>query len=124
MNLKFECSSCQVNLLAEPEHYGQKLNCPECSELIQVPHPKPKALVEPEDNDVVKFLCPFCSRRLSALSHQFGKEMPCPHQDCLKPVMVPRPEWKPIPTTLIKHGSPDVNDLVKQAEEMTKKKPD
>lgn len=122
MSLKFECPSCQVRLAAETEHYGKILNCPECSKSIQVPKPQEEVLVPTEAEETVKFLCPHCSRRLSAVSHQFGKEMPCPHQDCLKPVLVPRPEWKPIPTTIIKKGSPDVSDLVKKAEEMTRKK--
>lgn len=88
---------------------------------LMVPRPQDIGAPPEDHQDTVKFLCPHCNRRLSAVSHQFGKEMPCPHADCQKPVLIPRPEWKPIPTTLLKKGSPDTNELIKKAQEMTGK---
>ncbi len=122
--MKFECPHCHSRLSAEAEHYGRTVICPECSQPISVPKP-PSA--EPQgagSQEIVKFLCPHCNRRLSAVSHQFGKEMPCPHPDCLKPVLVPRPEWKPIPTVILQKGNANVDDLLRQAREMTRKKPE
>lgn len=121
MSLKFDCPHCHARLSAEPEHYGKKVDCPECSMALMVPRPQDIGAALQDHHDTVKFLCPHCNRRLSAVSHQFGKEMPCPHADCQKPVLIPRPEWKPIPTTLLKQGSPDTDDLIKKAQEMTGK---
>ena len=121
MTLKFECPHCQARLSAENGLFGNQIDCPECSQALIVPTPEELGVVEePVDPSTLKFLCPHCDRRLSAVSHQFGKEMPCPHDDCQKPVLVPCPEWKPIPTTLLRHGSSNANDLVKQAEELTR----
>ena len=121
MTLKFECPHCFSRLSAEPEIFGTEVACPECSQSLIVPTPQEIGVVEePPDPSMLKFLCPHCDRRLSAVSHQFGKEMPCPHSDCGKPVLVPCPEWKPIPTTLLKHGSTNANDLVKQAQDLTR----
>ncbi|MDF1815220.1 MAG: hypothetical protein P1V20_23675 [Verrucomicrobiales bacterium] len=120
MSLKFACPHCKARLSAEPELYSQQTDCPECSRPLIVPRPEDIG-APPENLTVVKFLCPHCSRRLSALPPQFGTEMPCPHGDCAKPVLVPRPEWKPIPTTLLRQGSADANDLVKKAQDMTRK---
>lgn len=121
MSLKFACPHCQANLSAEPELYGTQVDCPECQNALMVPKPEDIG-APPEHLTVVKFLCPHCSRRLSASPPQFGTEMPCPHADCNGTVLVPRPEWKPIPTTLLKSGSVDSNELLKKAEEMTRKK--
>lgn len=120
MSLKFACPHCKARLSAEPELYLQQVDCPECSQALIVPKPEDIG-APPENITTVKFLCPHCSRRLSALPPQFGTEMPCPFADCAKPVLVPRPEWKPIPTTLLKQGSADANDLVKKAQQMTRK---
>jgi hypothetical protein len=111
MSLKFACPHCHIHLSAEPEHYSTQVDCPDCQQPFIVPKPEDIG-VAPEDPHVVKFLCPHCTRRLSAVAHQFGTEMPCPHIDCLKPVLVPRPEWKPIPTTLLRSGSVDSNELL------------
>ncbi|MDF1755601.1 MAG: hypothetical protein P1U89_22620 [Verrucomicrobiales bacterium] len=120
MSLKFSCPNCQARLSATPDLYHKQIDCPECSRALIVPKPE-EIGAPPENLTVVKFLCPHCSQRLSALPPQFGQEMPCPHADCQKPVMVPRPEWKPIPTTLLKKGSIGANELVQKAQQMTRK---
>lgn len=96
--LKFECPHCETRLSAEPELFRKEITCPDCMKPFIVP--TPEDLVG--DVDKVKFLCPFCNRKLSAGPEQFGTEMPCPFTDCEKPLMVPRPEWKPVPTTRLK----------------------
>ncbi len=127
MSMNFYCPHCQAYLSAGSEQYGQAVDCPQCSQALTVPKPPspntPTApMVDPTQDEVIKFLCPHCENRLSAVSHQFGKEMPCPHPECNGIVLVPRPEWKPIPTTILKTGSPDTSDLIRQAEQMTRGK--
>ena len=120
MALKFECPHCQSRLSAEPELYGVQVDCPECSQALIVPNAEEVGANEPTE-EFLKFLCPHCTRRISAMQRHFGRELPCPHQDCQKPVLVPRPDWKPIPTTLLVNGSANVNDLVEKAKKMTRK---
>ncbi len=99
MSLKFECPHCDARLSAEPELYHTEIDCPTCAHTFVVP--TPEDLGHPAE-EKIKFLCPGCGRKLSATEAQFGTEMPCPFTDCEKPVIVPRPEWKPVPTTRLK----------------------
>ncbi len=99
MPLKFECPHCEARLSAEPELYRMEIDCPECAQAFVVP--KPEDIDQP-DADAIKFLCPACNRKLSASSKQFGTEMPCPFTDCQRVVIVPRPEWKALPTSRLK----------------------
>lgn len=98
MVLKFECPHCEARLSAGPDLFRSQTHCPECHNLFVVPNPED--LSGPDE--MIKFLCPFCNRKLSAVPVQYGREMPCPFTDCQKPLMVPHPEWKPVPTSRLK----------------------
>ncbi|MCB1234397.1 MAG: hypothetical protein KDM91_04955, partial [Verrucomicrobiae bacterium] len=101
--------NCETRLSAEPHQRGEAAKCPECEWTFHVPSAS-------ESAPVVKFFCPYCERKLSATEDQWGKEIPCPFADCAKPVLVPRPEWKPMPTGILKRGVADPNLLVREGE--------
>ena len=111
-SIRFNCPNCRAKLSAEPDQYGSPASCPECNWSFYVPY------LEGETNRdaLVKFFCPHCSRKLSATKEQFATEMPCPFTDCQKPVLVPRPDWKSVPTTLLRSGKAEISRLVKEGE--------
>jgi len=113
-SVHFACPNCKTRLSAEPEQYGSPASCPECEWTFLVPHFE-------EEEDRVKFFCPHCQRKLSATEKQWGMEIPCPFSDCGKEILVPRPEWKAVPTSIVRHGSPsDPKQLVEMGEQMTR----
>ncbi|NNE93881.1 MAG: hypothetical protein HKN23_19705 [Verrucomicrobiales bacterium] len=116
MSLKFECPNCKEVIPTDPLDAGQPTDCPACKWTVMIP----KVDVLVGNRDVMKFLCPACGRKLSADQSQFGTEMPCPYTDCEKPVLIPRPEWKPVPTSIIQNGESNPNDLIAEAEEKTR----
>ena len=83
----------------------------------------PQVDVLVENRDVIKFLCPACGRKLSADAAQFGTEMPCPYTDCEVPILIPRPDWKPVPTSILRKGAaePSPSSLISEAEEILRK---
>ena len=117
MSLQFDCPNCGQTIPTDASHAGQPVDCPKCSWTVMIP--KVEVLIE--NRDMIKFLCPSCGRKLSATRPQFGNEMPCPYTDCEKPILIPRPEWKPVPTTIIQTGGENPNVLVAEAEELTRK---
>lgn len=111
-SIRFHCPNCRAKLSAEPDQFGTAASCPECRWSFYVPRLEGNNQKEA----VVKFFCPHCSRKLSATSEQFATEMPCPFADCGKLVLVPRPDWKPVPTTILQSGKGDVSKLIKEGE--------
>jgi len=138
--LEFECPHCAQHLSAGPEFYGTEKGCPNCGGRFIVPRPEDfvegpppgsteavnPAALEQEINETpaVKFLCPGCDRKLSATVREIGKEMPCPYEDCRVSILVPRPEWKPMPTSIIRKGPKDPNELVRRGEALTHRRPE
>lgn len=113
-SIHFACPNCRIRLSAEPEQFGTPASCPDCEWTFHIPHFE-------EKERRVKFFCPFCQRKLSANEDEWGTEMPCPFEDCGKPILVPRPEWKPVPTSIVQHGAPpDPHKLIEEAEEKTR----
>ncbi|MCB1079538.1 MAG: hypothetical protein KDM64_17095 [Verrucomicrobiae bacterium] len=115
-SIHFSCPNCHTKLSAEREQFGTPATCPECEWSFYVPQ-----ISEEENGDaLVKFFCPHCNRKLSATRDQFATEMPCPFKDCRKPVLVPSPEWKPLPTGILKRGPADAKGLVEKGEEINR----
>jgi predicted RNA-binding Zn-ribbon protein involved in translation (DUF1610 family) len=113
-SVHFACPNCRIRLSAEPDQYGTPASCPECEWTFFVPHFE-------ENERVVKFYCPHCQRKLSANENQWGAEIPCPFEDCGKEILVPRPEWKAVPTSIVIHGTPpEPHQLVEEGEQMTR----
>lgn len=110
-SIQFSCPQCHTRLSALREQVGTPATCPDCEWTFYVP----KVEAESDATAVVKFFCPHCSRKLSATAGQFATEMPCPFEDCRKPVLVPSPDWKPLPI-----GPGDPRRLVAQAEAVTR----
>lgn len=115
-SIQFHCPSCQTKLSAEPDQAGTPGVCPECEWTFYIP----KNSQGPSQEAVVRFFCPHCSRKLSATADQFATEMPCPYPDCRKPVLVPRPNWKSMPTTILKRGGSNPRTLVSEGESLTR----
>ncbi len=115
MSLKFTCPNCNEAIPADPTHAGGSTNCPKCDWIVRIP--KIDTLVGSRER--IKFLCPSCGRKLSATTEQYGTEMPCPYTDCEKPILIPRPEWSPAPTSFSR-GEVRPSKLVSDAEELTR----
>ena len=115
-SIRFQCPNCSVKLSAEPDQFGTPASCPECEWTFYVPHLEG----ENRGSAIVKFFCPHCNRKLSATEKEFATEMPCPFADCGKPVLVPRPDWKSMPTTILRKGAPDAKDLIAKAESINR----
>jgi predicted RNA-binding Zn-ribbon protein involved in translation (DUF1610 family) len=134
-DLKFECPHCAQHLEAEPDLYGREKHCPNCGGAFIVPFPdvyvegpppgSTEAVHPPEteinESIAIKFLCPSCGRKLSAVASEIGRELPCPFEDCRTPIIVPRPEWKPVPSSIMRIGQDDPNNLVRKGESITHK---
>lgn len=118
-SIHFQCPSCRVELSAGKDQLGEPASCPDCGWTFYVPRDGGG-----DAGEVVKFFCPHCGGKLSATPDQFATEMPCPHSACGKPVLVPRPEWKSAPTTILKRGGDDPRGLVAEGEKLTRNRED
>ena len=120
MSFKFACPNCNESIPADPTLAGESTNCPKCDWIIRIP----KMDVLNESREQIKFLCPSCDRKLSATVEQFGTEMPCPYNDCKNPILVPRPEWSAVPTSITTKGEVRPSSLISAAEELTRRSAD
>jgi DNA-directed RNA polymerase subunit RPC12/RpoP len=105
--IKYTCPRCKAPLEAAASEAGTKLNCPKCSQRVQVPAaPKPepaaaapglnKTMLASDESAAprppIKYNCPNCKKPLEAPADQGGTKRNCPA--CNQRLQIPpAPPW-------------------------------
>ena len=129
----FACPECTQPFQVDSSQAGQKVRCPGCNAVAEIPSPEavqPQSPVEesPTEQPPAEdqgsssaaasekpqpFRCPSCSNVFGVLSSMFGSAMACPH--CQQPVVIGPPPTEETPT-------PPVEQRPEQPPEKQKKR--
>lgn len=77
--IRFVCPHCRKKLKAPPDKGGARTTCPDCKQVVRVPHASP----------TIPFKCALCGAVLERPEETTGEIMPCP--TCKNLIAVPQP---------------------------------
>jgi DNA-directed RNA polymerase subunit RPC12/RpoP len=102
--IHYNCPRCKKSLESPARMAGQKLNCPDCAQRIQVPQPPVATApvltpavgpVAHAPGEEIHYHCPRCKKSLESPARMAGQKLNCP--DCGQRLQVPQPAAPPLP---------------------------
>ena len=109
-HFQVQCTSCQSSFLADAQHSGQVVACPECQVHLQLPNFEVEAVaVQTQPSQLISnakwaiLECECCGKRLKVKRKKLGQETECPK--CEQTVVLPTAEELKVIETRLKDGS-------------------